>query len=195
MPDPVALILLAAGGSTRMGSPKQLIDIDGMPLVTRVAGQLIALGAGPVGVVIGGSADAVRQALAGLDVAILENANWSAGLGTSIRAGVAWARSNGAAAALIALCDQPEIDAGHLKKLIAQRPGAAIVATAYAGSRGVPAVFDASAYDRLLALPDDRGAKGVISDPSLRVREVACEAARFDLDTPADLAAWRAARS
>ena len=194
MTDRVALILLAAGGSTRLGAAKQLVDVDGEPLIARAARSLISLDAGPVGIVVGARRDAIRGALAGVDATIVDNENWSAGLGTSIRAGVAWARSIDASAALITLCDQPDVGVSHLAALLAARDDAVIVATGYAGGRGVPAVFDASVFDRLLALPDDRGAKGVLADPSFTVRTVVCEDARVDLDTADDVATWRRSR-
>lgn len=192
MADRVALILLAAGGSTRLGSAKQLIDVDGEPLVRRATRQLVAINAGPVGVVIGARADAIRDALAGVDATIFDNPHWSAGIGTSIRAGVAWAASIDATHALIALCDQPDIDAAHFAALLAARHDAAIVASRYAGHPGVPAVFARSVFDRLIALPDDRGAKAILNDPLSEIRQLAYEPAAIDLDTPEDLRRWRA---
>ena len=189
-----ACVLLAAGASTRLGSPKQLIDVDGEPLVRRVARQLQSLDVGPVSVVLGANGQRVGDALVGANACVIVNDQWSGGMGTSIRAGIGWAESVGATAALVALCDQPDVDVAHLRCLLTSRGNAAISASEYDGSRGVPAVFDVMVFARLRSLPDDRGAKRVLNDPSLACVRVRCEAARVDLDTPEDVERWRAHR-
>ena len=195
MRDRVACILLAAGGSSRLGSAKQLIDVDGEPLVRRSTRRLIELSVGPVGVVIGASPAAVTAALCGLTIAAIANSDWRDGIGASIRAGIRWAASTGATAALIALCDQPEVRASHLRALIEATSGVDASATEYAGVVGVPAVFQARLFDRLAGLEGDRGARAILSDASLSVRRVRCEAACIDLDTADAIAHWRASRT
>jgi CTP:molybdopterin cytidylyltransferase MocA len=194
MKSNIAILLLAAGGSTRLGFPKQLIDVNGETLVRRVARVLVALDAGPVGVVIGSERDAIEASLRDLPVSIIANVNWKNGIGTSIRAGVAWAQTCEVDALMICLCDQPKIEAKHLQSLIARRAecDVDIVATRYSGSKGVPAVFVRDVFEKLASLPDDRGAKGLFGDGSLRVEAVACEDASIDLDTPEDVRRWRA---
>ena len=197
MEAPTACILLAAGGSTRLGSAKQLIDVDGEPLVVHVARRLIALEVGPVAAVIGGNAVSVGRTLSGLNVTTVGNVDWARGIGTSIRAGIKWAEGRRASAALIVLCDQPEVSEPHLRNLveIGESNDADVVATAYGDVRGVPAWFAQSTFDALLALPNDRGARAIIDDETLRVAAIPNAAAAVDLDTPADVARWRAARS
>lgn len=188
-----AIILLAAGESSRLGEPKQLLDLDGEPLVRRVARQLIDLEAGPIGVVVGARRDLIAAALGGLALTIVTNDDWLLGIGSSISAGMRWAEPLGVEAVMVVLCDQPEIDTAHLSRLLGRAAGEVdIVATGYAGSSGVPAIFRSTCYRRLLALDPNRGAKEVINDKRLKVERIENEVARMDLDTPDDVARWRA---
>ena len=102
-------------------------------------------------------------------------------MSSSIRLAVHHARG---ARILLMLCDQPLIDAGHLRALVATKAG--IVATAYAGTVGVPAVFAPRFADELLALRGDTGARDVIRAHRDDVIAMECEAAAIDIDTAAD---------
>ncbi|HUL61253.1 MAG TPA: nucleotidyltransferase family protein [Anaeromyxobacteraceae bacterium] len=180
-------VVLAAGGSTRLGRPKQLLVLGGEPLVRRAARAALEAGLSPVVVVVGAAADGVRAAIAGLPVAAVENAGWAEGIGSSIRAGIAALARAGAPAAAVVLCDQPRLDAAHLARLAATwRAGAAIAASAYGGARGVPAVFDASVFGELASLAGDRGARAVISRDPARVAEVPFPGGEEDVDRPED---------
>lgn len=194
----LAFILLAAGGSRRLGSPKQLIDIDGTPLVAHIAGRLLSLAPRRLIVVVGSEADRVRESLIPLSsdpgrLTTVENARWADGIGSSISIGVSEASNRGAGGALIALCDQPFVPLAHFEALCrafaTDQPAA--VATQYNGSRGVPAIFSHSLFSRLAALAGDQGAKVILNDAALRVATISCDEARWDLDTPADLEALR----
>jgi xanthine dehydrogenase accessory factor len=189
----VATVVLAAGGSTRLGSPKQLVDLGGEPLVRRVAETCLAAAGGPVGFVLGANSAAVGRALQSLPVALIENERWQEGVASSIRAGVAWARENGCGGLLIALADQPRIPNTHLVALCdAWFGGAPVVATRWRDVRvglvvGAPAIFDRSRWDALARLEGDRGA-----GPMLQGRDVVaidCAAGALDVDTPEDLIA------
>lgn len=192
----VATIVLAAGGSARLGRPKQLVELDGVPLVRRVVETCLAANGGPVGVVLGASADAIRRSIEGLRVAGIENEGWREGVAGSIRAGVAWASSTPCSALAIVLADQPRIPAAHLAALRdAWLAGAPIAATrwtelAHTHGRvvvGAPAIFDRSRWDALARLEGDRGAGSLVRAPG--VVAIDCQAAAIDVDTPDDLAA------
>src|SRR5580704_14397123 len=105
----IALVLLAAGGSTRMGSPKQLLPYQGRPLIRHAAETALASGCHPVMVVLGSHAAEIRAALEGLDVVVVENTEWEKGIGTSIRAGISGAEIMACDGAVLALADQPLI--------------------------------------------------------------------------------------
>ena len=180
----LAIIVLAAGGSTRMGSAKQLLPLGGQSLLRRAATVAVATGCRPALVVLGRDADAMRPELAGLDVIAVENPDWQRGMGGSIRAGMAAVPAD-AAGVVVTLCDQPHVDAAALATLIDafHRTGRTVVAR-YAGTAGVPAVFPPDRFDALRSLDSAAGAKRLLSGDD--VTGVDLPAAAVDVDTPAD---------
>lgn len=182
----VATIVLAAGGSRRLGRPKQLVELDGRPLVQRVAATCVASEAGPVGVVIGSVAAAVADALGTLRVAQIANDQWEEGIASSIRAGVRWAQTTNAGALLIVLADQPLLDVAHITALRdAWLAGAPIVASRFEGVAAAPALFDRSQWPALLALEGDHGAGRLLRVDGIPTIEWAHGA--IDVDTPDDV--------
>ncbi len=114
----VAALILAAGGSTRMGSPKQLLPIGDHSLIRHVVDVAISAGCSPIRVVLGAQSETIIKQLEIPNVEILLNPDWSHGIGTSIRAGMAHLPPT-IDAILILLCDQPLITPDHLRALIA----------------------------------------------------------------------------
>jgi len=192
----VGVVLLAAGGSSRLGRPKQLLVHGGKTLVRRAAEAAVAAQCGPVVVVLGAQAQAVATELAGLPVHTVHNAAWEQGMGSSLRVGLraldtAAPAGAGSAveAALVMLCDQLRVESGHLRALVESftRTRASIVASGYEGARGVPALFSRALFPELEALAPDQGARGVIARDPSRVVEVALTGGGEDVDTAADL--------
>jgi molybdenum cofactor cytidylyltransferase len=183
-------ILLAAGASTRMGRPKQLLPVAGQPLVARAAGAALASPAWPVVVVLGAHAEKIRPVLAHLPVLIAENPGWAEGLGSSIRAGVAALEkfSRSLDAALIALADQPAFSADAVARLVAahETNGPGLTAARYAGRLGVPALFARKHFPALHALRGDEGARAILAAHAEQVAAVDLPQLALDLDTPAD---------
>lgn len=177
-----ALILLAAGASTRMGRPKQLLPYRGVPMVRRAAMVALASLCRPVIVVTGANAEAVGAALDGLPVTLVFNAEWEGGMGTSIGAGLR-ALPVEVDSAVLALADQPLITAEIYNSLLGE-PGCDIVAARYAGTVGVPVLFRRRYFAELLALPASQGCKGVILAHREACRFVDCPEAEVDVDTP-----------
>jgi molybdenum cofactor cytidylyltransferase len=188
----VAIILLAAGGSQRMGRPKQLLPFAGQSLLRRAAETALAARGRPVVVVLGASAAESARELAGLDVHLSENPNWAAGMGSSIKAGLRRACELDPAveAVLLMLCDHPLITPADLVRLLETRAhtSAPIVATVYPGSPGVPAVFSRATFPDLLDLDEAAGAKSLLLAAADRVVTVSIPAALTDVDTPDDFA-------
>lgn len=189
----VGVVVLAAGGSSRLGRPKQLVVYQGRTLVRRAAEAAVAAGCGPVVVVLGAHPEAVGRELAGLPVHAVEHADWAAGPGGSLQAGLR--ALPGVEAAVFMLCDQVRVDAAHLRALVEtwRRTGAAVVASAYDATRGVPALFSRAVFPELEALGPGQGARGVIAREPSRVAEVALPGGAEDVDTAEDLARLRQA--
>jgi molybdenum cofactor cytidylyltransferase len=182
----VAAIILAAGTSSRMGHPKQLLDWHGRPLVRAVAEQALAARLDLVYVVVGGAGAAVAAALDGLPLRIVANPRYADGQSSSLRAGVA-ALDAAVGAALILLGDQPFVTAAIIQRLVAawRATGARIVAPLYQGQRGNPVLFARTIFPELLSVTGDQGARGVLAADPSRVYSVAFDDPRplSDIDT------------
>ena len=187
----VSAIILAAGASTRMGRPKQLVPIDGVPMIRRTAETVLRAGIEDVVVVVGAVAAPVAVALAGLPVLVVLNADWRLGLSSSVQAGV---RTLGAGtrAALLVLADQPRLRPDTLQAIVARyrATGASIVAPYVQGKRGNPVLFDRSLFGELLAVRGDQGGKALLLRHREAVERVAVndDGILADVDTPEDLA-------
>jgi molybdenum cofactor cytidylyltransferase len=185
----VAALVLAAGASSRMGRPKQLLDWRGRPLVRVAAEVALAARLSPLLVVVGGAQAEVADALAGLPLRIVANPDYAAGQSTSLRSGIA-ALDHDADAVVVLLGDQPFVTAAIVEQIVAewQASGAAIVAPTYAGQRGNPVLFARAVFPELLAVQGDQGARGVLAADRERIRLVAFGDPRplADIDTPED---------
>ena len=178
-------ILLAAGGSSRLGRPKQLELIEGQPLVVRQARLLLGLQPACVVVVTGAVEPEVRQALNSLPVEFAHHADWPQGMGSSIARGIE-AMPERVRGALLLLCDQWRVDQADLEKLLAAWqavPQKAIVSM-WDGHSGPPVIFPRSLFQRLMRLQGDHGASRLLKRYAGGVELVALAHAAFDLDLP-----------
>ena len=186
-------MILAAGASTRMGTPKQLLELDARPLVVHAVEAALASPAWPVVVVLGAHAERIRPVLARHPVLIAENPAWAEGMAASIRAGMTTLRqfSQKLDAALVALCDQPAFSADVIAELVSAQhaSGRTIVAERYGGHQGEPALFLREHFSALAALTGEEGARALLNGDPAHVTTVDLPALALDLDTPADYAA------
>lgn len=186
----IGVAILAAGESSRLGRPKQLIQFRGKSLIRRTVNAANEAGCSPITVVLGSDSKKIEDELAGTRVTIVKNENWRAGIGTSIRAGVQnlLSQASNLEAIMLLVCDQPFVDARVIKGLIAlrQKTNKSIVASAYAETLGVPAFFDHSCFEELLALSNDSGAKSIILRDRERVAEFSFPEGAIDIDTASD---------
>jgi molybdenum cofactor cytidylyltransferase len=193
---PVGAVLLAAGGSRRLGRAKQLVVFRGEPLVHRAARIALEAGLAPVVVVLAPGAAAVREALAGLPVDVVENGAAAAGVGTSVSAGVArlGVVAPAISGAVLLVCDQPLLDPEHLRAMVAARDasGLPVIASEYGGVKGVPALFGAQILGELLTLEGDIGAREVIRRDPARVLGIPFPQGSLDVDEEEDVTAARA---
>jgi molybdenum cofactor cytidylyltransferase len=183
-------VILAAGESSRLGRPKPLIQFRGRTLLRRVVDAAGEAGCSPIIVVVGSDGKKLAPKLEQTSAIIVENENWRNGMGTSIRSGVRKLIDNSPEleAIVLLLCDQPFVDASMIKRLIARREESRkpIVASSYAATLGVPALFDRVCFEELLGLDDQGGAKPIILRNPERVAEISFPEGKIDIDTAAD---------
>ena len=182
-------VILAAGGSLRLGRPKQLMQFRGKTLVRRIVDFAREAGCDPVAVVVGSGKEKIVAELRDSGAMIVENEHWRTGIGSSIRAGVQHLIDNEPLAAIVLLvCDQPFVDAELIKQLLAHRAMSrkAIAASRYGDTVGVPALFDRSCFSELLAIDDEAGAKKIILQNRERMTEFAFPPGKIDIDTRSD---------
>nr|WP_298134589.1 nucleotidyltransferase family protein [uncultured Pseudoxanthomonas sp.] len=185
-----AAVVLAAGGSTRLGRPKQLLTREGETLVHRAARLALASGASRVLVVVGAQADDIARAVSDLPVECVVNTQWCAGLAGSVRV-AAEALAMHAEATLLLTCDQPALEVVHLLELLeaSRRASSGCAATRLGDRIGIPAVVAAAMLRAALAVQGDRGLRDVLNAEDADV--IACEAPDLahDIDVPDDIAA------
>ena len=181
--------MLAAGGSERMGEPKQLLPIDGQPMVRRVVDVVCGAGLDQVVVVTGAYAGQVAQALVGLPVEFVTNEAWPEGMSASLRRGLGALRPE-IRASIIVLADQPTLTSDVLSALVARyrATGAPIVAPVWQGRRGNPVLFDRRLFAALLAVEGDQGGRVLLTRYAAQVEQVEVDGAAvlFDVDTLQD---------
>lgn len=186
-----AILILAAGSSSRMGQSKQLLTIDGEALLSKSIKVAIAAQAQTILVVLGANEPAHRNAIKDLPVTIVSNPGWRNGIGSSLKAGITYLQSMfpGTEAVVIMVCDQPCLTSEHLIKIISvyKTADSSIIASRYSGTAGIPALFRKVHYDELLAVNDEEGAKKIIQKNWKSVIEIDFPDGATDLDTPADL--------
>jgi molybdenum cofactor cytidylyltransferase len=184
----IGIIILAAGSSTRMGTSKQLLPVDGEPLLLKAAHAALQSRANHVTVVLGSNEKDHRDLLKGLKVDIVENQNWELGIGSSLKTGIKHIRSKRSftVGVIVMVCDQPAITTKHLNDLIRvyEESGKAIVASLYVGSPGVPALIDKSLFVELMTMEDSYGAKKVIQKHLDKTALVEFDKGAIDIDTP-----------
>lgn len=189
-PATVAVVILAAGKSSRMGeggAHKLLAEFDGEPLVRRAAKTALATNAAPVVVVTGHRQSEIVAALSELDVTAVENPDYASGMASSLVSGFSAAPARSADGVLVMLADMPGVTTGDLNLLIAafrSASGRAIVRAVSLGKRGNPVILPRLLGDAVMRLEGDVGARHIIETSGLPVIDVDIgEAAHLDVDT------------
>jgi molybdenum cofactor cytidylyltransferase len=189
------VIVLAAGAATRFGSPKQLVRINGRPLLHAVIGRGVAVGGHAVIVVLGAYAAELAPLLRHTPATVVINRQWQEGMASSLRTGIA-ALPGTAEAALVLLADQASVTADDLKRLVGswRRQPTQIVAAQYGTTVGAPAIFPRWCFNELGGLRGDQGARVLLRRHADRLVRVPMASAAIDIDTPEDLLMVEAAQ-
>ena len=194
--EPVAGIILAAGGSTRFGKPKQLLDWKGQPFVRAVATKALAAGLSPVVIVVGANAEQVESTVKDLDVMIVRNIDWISGQANSIREGIKVFLSSltegfendleKAGAAIFLLVDQPQITTSILLGLVEKHASGLfpIVAPIVLDRRANPVLFDRITFRDLLSLEGDVGGRAIFHKYPVEYLPWHDDRMLLDVDTP-----------
>ena len=188
----IGAVILAAGASTRMSIPKQLLQFRGQAFLRRAASVALEAGCRPVVVVTGANAAVCRESLRELDVLEAKNQQWEFGISSSVRVGIeALVTPNPRIAAVVLmLCDQPFVTRDVIVGLVKAHyeTGCSIVASQYGGSYGVPALFGKAHFAELATLKGAAGAKQVIQKHLQKVQLLPFPEGEIDVDTPDDFA-------
>lgn len=184
MSSNVYAIILAAGASSRLGRPKQLLRWQNRSLLELTVANATSLLPERVFVVLGAHAEAIHNTTALGHVRVIHNPNWREGIASSIRTGIR-ALPKSADAALMLLCDQPLLGREHLQTLLDawHREPTRIIASRYHQMPGVPALFPASYFNELLTLAGDQGAKRLLLKYSRSLLQLSLREAELDIDT------------
>ncbi len=185
-----ALLILAAGSSSRLGQPKQKLFYKGRSLLQRAVDEGLASDCSDVLVVLGASEESVRIEIDQKDVRIVVNKDWKKGMSSSIKCGINALIKNKPeiSQAIIMLCDQPFVDAEILNRLITakQLSGKPIVACAYNNTLGTPVLFSQTYFSQLLSLEGQLGAKKLVFNNQDQVVSVPFPFGNIDIDTIED---------
>lgn len=187
----IGIIILAGGGSRKLGTPKQLVEFHGQSLLRRAVATALSCECEHTIVVLGSRAEEIAGELDDTSIEIVVNAEWANGIASSLKAGLKRLTESDPPpdAVIIMLSDQPFVNERTIRSLIDayRASGKLIIASEYDGVFGVPALFDREVFDELLALEGDAGARVVIrQSPPERIATIRAPEAAFDVDTPED---------
>jgi molybdenum cofactor cytidylyltransferase len=182
--EPVAGIILAAGGSKRFGQSKQLLDWKGQPFVRAVAKTALEAGLSPVVVVTGANAEQVEQAVRDLNVIITKNEQWESGQGSSIKTGIQTVQRVGGAVFL--LTDQPQVTTSILRALVEKHAEGLypVIAPMVIDQRANPVLFDRTTFPDLVTLEGDVGGRAIFHKHRVEYLPWHDDRLLLDVDTP-----------
>jgi molybdenum cofactor cytidylyltransferase len=185
-----AILIIAAGQSKRLGSPKQLLVFEGETLINRQIRIITGAVSMPVYLVLGAHAISIRSQLSNSAVSVVMNENWEEGMASSIRVGidVIMNKNPSIDGVMIVVCDQPFLDASILQSIFSLQKSSlqSIVACSYDGIIGTPVLFHKTMFEKLLALEGDIGARKIINDNPDEVAILSFEKGIVDIDTLED---------
>jgi len=182
------VIILAAGSSSRFGSPKQNLIYKGQTLLQRAINAAIQSICKPVIVILGANAEAIDPTVDSNNVTVIYNNDWQEGMASSIRVGLSHLIKTDAemSSVVLMLCDQPFVDSRLIDKLVENRLKTGIVACAYDQVAGVPVLFNSNYFPELLSLNGQEGAKKLLLKYKEDVTNLPFPLGSIDIDTIKD---------
>ncbi len=188
--DNCAVVIIAAGESKRLGTPKQLLLVEEDTLLNRLIKTVQRAVNFPIYLVLGANAEKIQAQLPHIEINVVENKDWQEGMGSSIRLGVQAILESAKKfdGVLILVCDQPYLTEAAIQDLVTLQAAkkTAITASFYANIAGTPALFHASIFPDLLALKGDQGAKKIIQERDQELAKLQFEKGVLDIDTQDD---------
>ena len=187
----IGVVVLAAGASSRLGQPKQLVPFRGKTLLQHTLDEVLAVGFGEKVLVLGAHAAEIQARTATKGFHLLHNPDWASGMGSTISTGVQFLQNLPSAPAhvLVLLSDQPYVDRHLLRTLATAHFGhGQLTACRYAEKSAVPAVFSQTYFPELANLSGDQGARQLFRQHANALTHIPFDMGTFDIDTPADLA-------
>ena len=187
----IGALVLAAGGSTRLGQPKQMVQMADKTLLQHTLDCAFGANINQVVVVLGSNHEIIGNSIRDFKTRIVVNEAWETGLSSSIKAGIETIESHhkNLDAVLVLLSDQPHVSVSLITKLIDSfsLSGKAITASEYNGIVGVPAIFPKLYFDNLKRITGDKGARKLLIEQAHNVKTITFAEGRIDIDTPSDL--------
>ena len=182
------IIILAAGSSSRMGEPKQLMMYKNKTFLQHIIAEAINANLEPVICVTGYQSDLITKSLTGMDVSIVYNPQWPEGMGSGISAGIKQLLVSDVDSIILAVSDQPHVSADLFGTMQAlkEQSGKRIVACSYAGTLGTPVLFGKDYFSQLKSLSGNQGAKNIVKLNMSDVCPVEFEKGNIDIDTKED---------
>lgn len=188
----IGVVILAAGGSTRLGRPKQLVQFKGKALLQHAIDKVVQLGVGPSVVVLGGSKEQISSRIDPKGLQVVLNSDWQLGIASSMQVGFEQILSNERKIdhIMFVLSDQPFLEVSQLKRLVKTHLSGNRMATysGYDGVLGVPAIFSQAAFPFLKTLKGDQGAKKLTTMKGFEFETEPFDKGLFDIDNEEDVA-------
>lgn len=184
-------MILAAGNSSRLGRPKQLLPYNGKTLLTHISAEALLTPLDPVVIVTGAFAEEIGEILKTVrGITIVYNPHWEKGMASGIVTGLSKLLSlqPDTAAIIIAVCDQPYIDAGLFQQLLRKKEASqnGIVACVYADTIGTPVLFERRYFESLSQLSGNEGAKKLLQQYKNDLVTLPFPKGNIDIDTAED---------
>jgi molybdenum cofactor cytidylyltransferase len=184
----IAILIIAAGASRRLGQPKQLVPFRDTFLLNHIIQECETSEVGTIYIVLGANVERIQPRLSD-DLATFYHPNWNDGMGTSIAFGIQELISKDYDGVIITLGDQPFFSSFLLKKIIQKRTetNGKIIISNYEKGMGPPSFFEKSLFSELLQLKGDVGAKSIIKKYKEEIQRISFPKGYIDIDTPEDL--------